>query len=315
MSHPADDLPIPSDHEIPTWNPGEEPKCIYHYTNSAGLTGIINSKTLWATETWYMNDTGEATYSLEAVRQFLASIKPETDETREFCNRVTEIFDDWRQRINDEWKSKGNLQNYIACLSENGDQLSQWRAYGSGRGFSIGFDGEVLRKLISSYGNSTMISKVIYDESAQRAILSDAYRRAQAVLNRRNDSDAQSNDTQFTPLTMALSIFLSTFLATSSSFKHPAFSEEAESRILVTRSFANGKPSADIKFRESALGITPYVAIPLCFPSEEHISGIREIIVGPQSHTVEVQRAVGQFLAANGLSDVEIVPSEVPLRA
>jgi hypothetical protein len=34
------------------------------------------------------------------------------------------------------------VRSYIACLSKEDDDLSQWRAYGSGRGFPIGFDGK-----------------------------------------------------------------------------------------------------------------------------------------------------------------------------
>jgi hypothetical protein len=307
MSHPARNLPVALDHGIPTWNPGQEPKYVYHYTNSAGLKGIIESKALWATDVWYMNDTGEATYSLEAVRRFIASQKPETDESKEFCRRVTEVVDNWTD--------EANLQNYIACLSENGDQLSQWRSYGSGRGFSIGFDFDALRKLISS-NISSKISKVIYDTSAQQAILSDGYQRAEEVLHRRNDTTDQPSDKNaVSPLRAAMGVFFTNFLIKSPSFKHPAFSEEAEVRILITGRFSDGKSTADIKFRESALGITPYVPVPLCLPDEEHISVIRDIIVGPQPHTREVQRAIGQFLAANDLQDVKITPSEVPLRA
>lgn len=47
----------------------EEYPELFHYTNSAGLSGIIQSQTLWATHYAYLNDA-------EEVKHFLASRLP-----------------------------------------------------------------------------------------------------------------------------------------------------------------------------------------------------------------------------------------------
>jgi hypothetical protein len=55
------------------------------------------------------------------------------------------------------------------CLSENGDQLSQWRAYGYGKGLSIGFDRSALERLAASLPPPLefTVRRVAYDENWQ----------------------------------------------------------------------------------------------------------------------------------------------------
>jgi hypothetical protein len=288
--------------QLSEWEPGEEPEYIYHYTNSSGLMGIINSQTLWATDVWLMNDTQEGTYALDTIRKFLDDCRPESAEMREVCSGAKKIINDWRDR-----------ETFIACLSEHGDQLSQWRSYGGGRGYSIGFDLKELRKLFVSYGRACSIHRVVYDTSEQQAILSGAYKESEKALHSFLD-DNKNVPKEFTPISLALTGLLANSLTASSSFKNPAFSEEAEVRISTVRSSGDGSPPADLKFRESTLGITPYVTIPLNLPGKKHITVIKQIIVGPQSHERDVQSALSKFLTENGLRNIEIVMSKIPLR-
>jgi hypothetical protein len=272
--------------------------------------GIVNSKTLWATDVWYMNDTGEATYAKASIERFINSCAPESDSMRQVCALVKKII----PRVLNE----DSAQGYISCLSENGDQLSQWRSYAYGRGFSIGFDLEAMLQLFSGPDATGSVGKVIYDRSLQQSLLSDIYREAEEVLRRLSADKKAQSDLEphgLNPISVAATGILARSTILADFFKHPAFGEEAEVRIHASRKFNDGKPPADLKFRETALGITPYVAIPICLPGADAISVVREVIIGPQPHQREVQRAVGQFLGAGGLTDVEVRLSQVPLRA
>jgi hypothetical protein len=299
---------------LPAWEESNDGGLVYHYTNFRGLMGIVKQQELWATDVWYMNDTGEATYSLGRVRQFLAAYKPEMHDIEEICKGAQKLFDGLERSIVDDWRRDINQQNYIACLSEKRDDLSQWRSYGS---LSVGFDCGALWRLFSKSDGGSEMAKVIYDEEKQQRTLYDALQQAGAALvTYRDNSEMRSRLADgFTPLDMATGEFISHLLKICTSFKHPAFTAEEEIRISTTRSFDFGKPPADVEFCESSLGITPHVDIPLCLPGEERMSVIREIIIGPQSHQREAQRAVGQFLASRGLADVDVVPSEIPLRS
>ena len=60
---------------------------------------------------------------------------------------------------------------FVACFSEDNDDLSQWRAYGGGEGgYAIGFNSLHLRKL----GNQFMLlGKVEYDTTKHKAFIAE----------------------------------------------------------------------------------------------------------------------------------------------
>jgi hypothetical protein len=289
--------------EAPTWISGTEAERIYHYTTANGLKGIIESKRLWATDVWFMNDTAEATYGLYAIERFLNTRENTTQDSE---NAVRQEAAD----IIRSWREQDPYRNYIACLSENGDQLSQWRAYGSAIGFSIGFDRGALERLfyppVPVPGKLT-VRKVVYDTAEQDRLNAFLFQRATAVLSA-NFSDDEAQGAAFSFALDAIQL--------APAFKHPAFVEEAEVRIhtyLVPDAGSADDP--ELKFRESAMGVTPFVEIPLSDPGTTQMSVIREVIVGPQRHPYQSQRAIEQLLVANGLPDIPVSLSKVPLRS
>jgi hypothetical protein len=279
MTDPADVSPI-SGLVIPDWETEDEPEIIYHYTDTKGMMGIVEKGNLWATDVRYMNDIREPTYPLEAIERLLSDHEPETEQAKKVYTSVQGLIHRARQ-------AGVGVPGYIACLSEKPDLLSQWRAYGHGNGFCIGFDYKGLRELFSSLSQHITIGKVIYDEAEQ---LDWLFRSA-----------AQSEG--------ELSIFrsFSSLLNTSIFFKDRAFKEEAEVRIYAFQ--ARG-----VLFRESGLGITSYVTIPLRREGDV-ISTIRKIIIGPQATANEVKQTLDQFLEASEVQEVEVVHSVVPLRS
>src|SRR5436189_200043 len=42
-------------------------RTLYHYTNQAGLLGIIRSRQIWATHTQYLNDTREFLHAVQMM--------------------------------------------------------------------------------------------------------------------------------------------------------------------------------------------------------------------------------------------------------
>jgi hypothetical protein len=103
---------------------------IHHYTDSGGLIGIIESRTIRATSVWFMNDSVEATFGWEQIEQFLASKSPSLMHEDQVIQRALEYLRSLRVR-NDFPDS------YIACFSEKENDLSQWRAYGRGKDFLL----------------------------------------------------------------------------------------------------------------------------------------------------------------------------------
>ena len=46
------------------------PETLHHYTNAAGLQGILKSKSLWASDWNFLNDRSELVYSHNLIRDF-----------------------------------------------------------------------------------------------------------------------------------------------------------------------------------------------------------------------------------------------------
>lgn len=176
--------------------------------------------------------------------------------------------------------------------------------------FSIGFDRGTLERLffppVPEQGKFT-VRKVIYDTAEQDRLNSFLFRRTTAGLSAKFSSDEAQR---------AAYDFAIQAIQLAPAFKHPAFAEEVEVRIhtyLVPDSASASNP--ELKFRDSAMGVTPFVEIPLSDPETTQMSVIREVIVGPHRHPSQSQRAVEQLLAANGLPNIPVSLSKVPLRS
>ena len=127
-----------------------ENKILYHYTSFDALCKIIGDwslvhwnaqdkrMTAWATDIRYLNDATEFKYGLDVAKAVYKSLNEE--------NIASGIEESYSVKSFLEHALSGELgsQTYIFSLSENGDLLSQWRAYCPHGGVSIGFSKRVL---------------------------------------------------------------------------------------------------------------------------------------------------------------------------
>lgn len=276
-----------------------EPERVYHYTDAGGLYGIVTGKCLWASDVWFMNDAREARYGLDVIERELDSLTLDPGPKTGVRTKVLRLLHSFGDQ-------EDTPRSYIACLSKVDDDLSQWRAYGGARGFSIGFDVARLRHLCSltaDFGKPTY-REAAYDETLQHRTVSVGFNTAVEGL-----SGASTDD----ELHQAAVSFISFVLQLSPAFKHPAFESEREIRLHVFH-----PPTADatsaLHFRTGAMGIVPYIEIDLREPGTDEMPVIREVVIGPQANERESQRAVRQLLVRCGLPDVDVRLSKVPLR-
>jgi hypothetical protein len=267
---------------------------IHHYTDSGGLLAIIETKTIRATDVWFMNDSAEATFGWERIERFLVDKTPSSARERE----VIEIALVALRGVRDSVDFPGS---YIACFSEKENDLSQWRAYGRGKGFSIGFDSEELDELAHAISSSPLplIRKVAYTDALQDYILQTNY-----------DQQVTTQLESGTGIDVLAGGFLQMAIKSAPSLKHPAFQAEDEWRLQ----FFHDRYANNVKFRDSAIGLAPYIEMSLCKSGSSTITSIKEIRVGPQRHPDEALRAAQQLLLKNGLDMVVVKPSTIPLR-
>lgn len=123
---------------------------IYHYTNWTGLLGILRSRTLWVSDSQYLNDPQELRYACGELLKHLESLKRrepvQTDSEQSRCADFTWIGTLLEKRYPRDGAVNTYLEDspFVASFCTHDDLLSMWRGYASGGGFAIGFDPTIL---------------------------------------------------------------------------------------------------------------------------------------------------------------------------
>lgn len=242
---------------------------LYHYTSLQGLMGIIESRVLRASDVRYMNDSTELTYALNMIQTAIADRAPATPTDA----RSLSAFATWlRDQIN-----KGPML-FSASFRANGNLLSQWRGYAShGKGMSLGFNPAAIQRLAVDQGFS--LGQCIYDPKQQIGLIEDII---DTVLSMCSDSRC---------LNSVFDEIEGDLLSMCALFKHPAFIEEQEWR-LVSPPFtdAGGKP---ISFREGKAMLVPFYEFTI------ELSGTIEldhVFVGPTPNADLSVTALSHYL-------------------
>lgn len=147
---------------------------LYHYTNTAGMLGILRTGALWATDVEYLNDSKELLYGRDEVVSALleeaSRLNPDglggmtgDDDS----SRATIMASAAHSLTEEEHRSYWGP--YVACFSEEGDVLSQWRGYAASHGWALGFDLSALRDCVKSWtASESVVHKVVYGPAGNR---------------------------------------------------------------------------------------------------------------------------------------------------
>ena len=100
------------------------------------MIGIINSKSIWASHSEYLNDSSEYRHALDFAKGYAGKIHMEDDYLSGFA---------WV--LNKALRNMQDSHIYVSSFSEVPDLLSQWRGYcPKGEGVCIGFKQEILEQ-------------------------------------------------------------------------------------------------------------------------------------------------------------------------
>jgi len=107
------------------------PRRLYHYTTLEGLTGILGSTGLWASDVRFVNDASELSYASALIGNEVVAAISESEAVRPHLHLHSEMANPFEI----------GRRPFVACFCEEGDLLSQWRGYRAAEsGFSLGFD-------------------------------------------------------------------------------------------------------------------------------------------------------------------------------
>jgi len=235
-----------SDQLLEDWYQHQQPipRMLYHYTNSAGLLGILNSGTIWASDLAYLNDASEMQYAVTMVSDIYDEVIEEKDN-----DIVTELL---RRATLNEAPLDASSGFYSTCFCTDDDLLSQWRAYGEGfDGYSIAFDA------YKFCNPAVRLRKVIYDPLIQRTLIRSFlgqivdYFLEQCAQKTISELDA---DRVMPAFSAFLRDHMKDFIY---SFKHPSFHVEKEWRIIAD--FSRHTHLGQVDFRNNNGRFIPYL--------------------------------------------------------
>ena len=291
---------------------GELPDVLWHYTDTAGALGILRGRALWATHAFFMNDASELRLAYPLLQDAIDAAKERFAGDTPMQDLATALG----AVLSEEGRDP---DVYALCFCQDGDLLSQWRAYGrAGGGYALGLDGPALRDVKKTFG--LHLVEVIYDPARQREMAKDMVEQTFAVYGRYVTATLTGGEG--TPLDAVVRRFASIAATYAYQIKAEAFSEENEWRLICARGAGIDEERADRSFRAGERGLLPYVAIPTESsddPASERFGlrglPLREVRVGPTAHPEITEMAMRYLLGDLGLGEVEVHPSTIPLRA
>lgn len=230
---------------------------LFHYTDLNAVQSILVNSKLWLTDYNFLNDKEE----LKAGYEYLIEALEHFDDYPEECSTacINAIKSSIRFLSEHERLPEQKYCIFVSSFSLAPDSLTQWRSYGM---FSVEFNKD---SLIASNRLSNLFlleckyildkndalddaNQIIKDEIIPRLMIT--YKKTRRFLN------------------VELSYLVDLFAL---SFKHAAFYEEQEERIVMVF-----PPDDDlIKFRAKGNILIPYVELP--FPT----SSIDSVKIGP----------------------------------
>jgi Protein of unknown function (DUF2971) len=258
---------------------------LYHYTTAQCLIDIFRTQKVWASNARFLNDLNETVHGIDLLAGEVRKRLTETENTAKrqlltMCSGMSSFMHE--------------NPAYVFSLSENPDQLSQWRGYCNGGGFAIGFDRSELQNLIFDESCPTYLSQVIYNKEDQRRLIQE-----ELDLLMQAASTGQLNDPGMEALVLAH--------LCGARFKADGFKEEAEWRVICLTLSAYAR---HFNYRSRGGLIIPYVE--LSMPNGR--LPIREIVVGPTPYSDVAIQSVRLMLNTFGYEGVNVKVSSIPYR-
>lgn len=298
---------------------------LYHYTSPAGLLGIAKGRAIWLSHGMGQNDSQEGRYYAYLIEQVIK----DDYLGREDINKLNLLT----ARLYGMFTGIGSeYLNYTLSFSERADQLSQWRGYCPKGGFCFSLNKEVLIETIKKEG--FRIGRCLYKIKEQKNFI------RKYIIGNSPDEVAQmpfeSDETKI--LARGGPITIPTFISEPFStlekqiiantrehldvlllFKHPAFKEEREWRVIPK---IEGTPLGrymrhrGIKFRTNNYSALPYIEAPLAEIRPDGSNPptlFNKVIIGPNP-SMDTTLITTKLLLDNYGRTVELIPSAIPYR-
>lgn len=198
-----------------------------------------------------------------------------------------------------------DMISYVACFSENKDQLSQWRGYAdNGAGIAVGFSRESFADLKEAAPSHISFRKVIYDEKEQEKFIERIARESIKAMETKPVAQVAAELNQNYRLQFPV-------------LKNASFEEEAEWRIIFNDSFSKRKRHvgknilfSGIRYTVREKRLVSYIEMDF---SKLKYNAIKEIWIGPKAE-VEIQDILHLLDVYGYYDDVENYNESAPIK-
>lgn len=267
------------------------PSLIYHYTDEAGLRGILSSGALWVNDVESVNDPSEFSHAVKLGLAFLKPLLPQRVRDTTFGALLEEKYENVR----------GRADHFLCSFSRTTNDIGQWRAYAEdGQGFALAFDRVELENAFIK-GQVTPAERVTfriqYGRNTLNRHLVELIEPYQDIL-----PTLQSDE-----LLDVVHGFMQAFLNLSVAFKHSAYRGESEYRFLEL----SPKNSLPTKRRD---GFSTKVGYREFNWQVEAPTALRKIIAGPVADSMLAKRLVTEWAIRSKVNSVRVVTSKIPYR-
>jgi hypothetical protein len=281
---------------------GGEP--LYHYTDLAGLNGILQRDDLWLTHSRYCNDDEEMIHGQRVVREVI-----EQHRAAAAAPERLKYLDDLEALV----KQPSPEGVYICCFCLEDNLLSQWRGYGAnGTGVSVRFNpGEfdIITGADSPHGGLMRLWKVAYMPDEQKPLINHAINYFAGYLGCPPEERPRL-------AADALQFLIPTF-------KNEGFSEEKECRLIFSP-----PPNCAVRpeFRVARGMLVPYYSLHKLSartlpggggppdPSQPRLLPIKHVRVGPSANKTVNVESVQMLLAEMKCVGVTVDSCAIPFR-
>ncbi|MBZ5491216.1 MAG: DUF2971 domain-containing protein [Acidobacteriia bacterium] len=245
-----------------------------------------------------MNDSTEYSLALKLAQEVIQ--RRIEDAGNNFDRGLYKVLE---ERLAGE---EGHGEVYVSSFTENGDQLSQWRAYSPPTGgFAIGFRSKSLTGLTEA-NPDRFLAPCTYEALSQKDLISHLINTVEKFAEESNAHNRLNHDRVFRESFKLLGRLLP---LTAPALKDASFAEEKEWRLVrLPSSFEEGK----LQFREGRSMLIPYNQH--FFPDNHGSLPIEELVVGPTPHPELAREAAQALLMTHGLTTAIVQLSSIPYR-
>jgi len=274
----------------------ESPLLLWHYTDAAGLLGIITSSSLRLGNARFLNDQTEQQYGWRVINDVLDEEIARADHVSGFFKVVKQITDPADQ--------SGDL--FVCSFSERDDLLSQWQRYGAdGFGYSLGFN---MRDLLRNPElQHVFLRRLIYSPEEQKAAVKDVLDTFRRQLEQKYPQSREEAAIVMLLTRAHLMLHLSELAII---FKNPHFSDEAEWRLVLLLNASNDEMRERIQFSQRGAVIKPHIDIAAA-PRGQPCVPLVALICGPRQDSVLGLASAQFLLETKGYGHTKIRPSEL----